>query len=131
MCMVIIGSESFDSENIKIVKRTKIGDGYAVQIYIDTENGCGKLFEVPFSDLLKKDSNISRLAYDYILNCLKHKQSGNIDLELMMLSLAKLYRSTLQIYAKTGIDMNNLQQLRDNIMHDYFQALNRLSRSLY
>lgn len=84
MCCVVIGNESFDSGNIRIVKHAKLDDGYAIQFYIDTDCDNGKLFEIPFNDLLKRDDSINKLDYNYILNCLIHKESGSINLELMM-----------------------------------------------
>lgn len=129
MSFIIIGDESFNSDAIKVVQRVKIGDNYAVQFYVNIGD-IGKLFELPFSDLLMKDANASKIAYRFIVNCLAHKQGGVLDLELLMNSLSKLYRETIKVYSESDVNLSDIQALKDNVMKNYFTAINRLAESL-
>lgn len=129
MDFIVIGDESFNSDAIKVIQRVKLGDKYAVQFYVSIGN-IGKLFELPFDDLLKRDDKASKIAYLFIVNCLVHKRSGVLNLEILMKSLSKLYRETISVYSNSCIDINNIRNLRDNIIRDYFEAINKLAENI-
>lgn len=129
MSFIIIGDESFNSDAIKVVQRIKIDDGYAVRFYVNIGN-IGKLFELPFNDLLKRDDNASSIAYNFIVSCVTNKRGGVLNLALLCESLSKLYRETLKTYSESAANIGDINVLRDNIMQDYFKAINRLAEGI-